>query len=156
MWQAWSMVEQMEKLCGNISLTEGDKAGIAIIEGEIEEARAQAGCCLIGRLWMGKKVKKKLLRQCCQEFGVRRGVWSSRSWKIIFGFSSLKMWMTWGEGWKKGHSLLIAIFSSLMNLMEAQLCHNQALSFLGVNTWHVVTKGIDTNIGESMGAIRGC
>jgi hypothetical protein len=37
------MAEQLEKLCRNISLTEGEKAGITITEGEIEEVRAQGG-----------------------------------------------------------------------------------------------------------------
>jgi hypothetical protein len=34
------MAESIEKLCGKLSLLEGEKIGIAIAEGEVEEARA--------------------------------------------------------------------------------------------------------------------
>jgi hypothetical protein len=56
------MAEQLEELCGNISLSEGEKARITITEGEIEEVRAQGGRCLIGRIWMGKRVNKEAFK----------------------------------------------------------------------------------------------
>jgi hypothetical protein len=46
----------MEVLCGNISLSEGEKAGITITEVEIGEVRAQGGRCLVGQIWMERKV----------------------------------------------------------------------------------------------------
>ena len=53
------MTEQLEELCGKISLTEREKAGITITEGETEEVRVQGGRCLVGRIWMAKKVNKE-------------------------------------------------------------------------------------------------
>ena len=52
------MAEQLKELCGNISLCEGERAGITITDGEIEEVRAQGGQCLVGRIWMARKVNK--------------------------------------------------------------------------------------------------
>jgi hypothetical protein len=34
-----SMADELETLCGNISLTEGEKIGISITEGEVPDAR---------------------------------------------------------------------------------------------------------------------
>ena len=42
------MAKQLEELCVNISLSKGEKAGITITEGEIEEVRVQGGWCLVG------------------------------------------------------------------------------------------------------------
>jgi hypothetical protein len=56
------MAESIEKLCGKLSLLEGEKIGIAIAEGEVEEARAQGGRCLIGKIWMGKRVNKEAFK----------------------------------------------------------------------------------------------
>jgi hypothetical protein len=44
------MADQLEKLCGNISLTEGERVGLTITKGEIDEVRAQGGRCLVGKV----------------------------------------------------------------------------------------------------------
>jgi hypothetical protein len=53
------MADQLEKLCGNISLTDRERVGLMITEGEVDEVRAQGGRCLVGRIWMGRKVNKE-------------------------------------------------------------------------------------------------
>ena len=45
------MAEELEDLCGNISLSEGEKFGIRIQEGEIAEARERGTRCLVGKIW---------------------------------------------------------------------------------------------------------
>jgi hypothetical protein len=40
----------------------GEKASITITEGEIEEIRAQGGRCLVGRIWMTKRVNKEAFK----------------------------------------------------------------------------------------------
>jgi hypothetical protein len=68
------MTEQLEELYGNISLSKGEKAGIIIIEGEIEEVRVQGGWCLVRRIWMAKKVNKEAFK-----------VLLTRIWRITRG-----------------------------------------------------------------------
>ena len=43
----------------DLSLCEQERTRIAIIEGEIEETRTHGGWCLIGKIWIGKKVNKE-------------------------------------------------------------------------------------------------
>jgi hypothetical protein len=57
------MAEQLEELCGNISLSKGERTGITITEGEIEEARVQGGRCLVGRLWLARRVNKEAFKE---------------------------------------------------------------------------------------------
>jgi hypothetical protein len=49
------MAEELEELCGNISLSEGEKSGIKIAEGEIVEAREKGARCLVGKIGSGKR-----------------------------------------------------------------------------------------------------
>lgn len=58
--------EQLEKLCGNnnISLTKGEK---------IEEVLAQGGWCLIGRIWIGKKVNREAFKTVIQNMAYDSG-----------------------------------------------------------------------------------
>ena len=53
-----TMEGELEKLCSNISLTEGEKIGISVTEGEVAEFRERGVNCLVGKLWSEKAVNK--------------------------------------------------------------------------------------------------
>jgi hypothetical protein len=53
------MTEELEELCGKISLTEGEKIGIKVNEKEVLEARAIAGKCLVGKVWTDKSINRE-------------------------------------------------------------------------------------------------
>ena len=80
------MAEQLEELCGQISLSEGEKVGITITEGEIEEVRAQSGRCLRGRIWMAKKVNREAFK------GVLTRVWRTMK-GVIFKELDDNIWL---------------------------------------------------------------
>jgi hypothetical protein len=68
------MADQIEKLCGNISLTDREKVGLMITEGEVDEVWVQGGQCLVGRIWMGRKVNKEAFTSVL-----------TRIWRILGG-----------------------------------------------------------------------
>jgi hypothetical protein len=69
------MAEELEELCGNISLTEGEKSGINISEGEVVEAREKGTRCLVGKIWFGKRINKDAFKQVLSRlWRTRRGV----------------------------------------------------------------------------------
>jgi hypothetical protein len=53
------MEDKIEKLCGKISLTDGEKIGIQISEGEVAENMVSGGLCLVGKVWADKQVHKE-------------------------------------------------------------------------------------------------
>jgi hypothetical protein len=53
------MIEELEELCGKISLTEGEKIRIKVDEVEVSEARAIAGKCLVGKVWTNKNINRE-------------------------------------------------------------------------------------------------
>jgi hypothetical protein len=53
------MADELEALCGKISLTEGEQTGIQVEELEVSDARVVAGKCLVGKVWGDKNVNKE-------------------------------------------------------------------------------------------------
>lgn len=56
------MSEELERLCGKIALTEGEKVGLVISEGEIAEGRMKGERCLVGRIGGERRVNKEAFR----------------------------------------------------------------------------------------------
>lgn len=71
------MAEDLEELCGNIILTEGEKSGIKISECEIAEAREKGTRCLVGKIWSGKRTNKEAFKQ------VLSRLWCTRRGEIF-------------------------------------------------------------------------
>ncbi|XP_059436243.1 uncharacterized protein LOC132169189 [Corylus avellana] len=154
------MAEQLEKLWGTISLTEGEKNGIAITEGEIEEARAQGGRCLIGKLWMGKRVNKDALKTVL-----------SRIWRTLGGiiFKELddNIWLfefedvedlrrvLEGRPWSfDRHILVLKEFDGSTPPSQMAFTHSPFWVQIHDMPLLCMTKGVGTKIGESMGQLE--
>ena len=45
------MAKVLEKLCSKVSLSEGEKGGIHVTEGEVAEGKEVGARCLVGKLW---------------------------------------------------------------------------------------------------------
>jgi hypothetical protein len=57
-----AMEEELETLCGKISQTHGEKAGLIICEGEIAEGQEKGEQCLVGKIGWEQKVNKEAFR----------------------------------------------------------------------------------------------
>ncbi|XP_059436282.1 uncharacterized protein LOC132169233 [Corylus avellana] len=66
------MVEELAVMCDRISLTEGEKEGITIVEGEIKDLRQKGERCIVGRIGSEKRINKEAFM-----------VMIRRLWKIV-------------------------------------------------------------------------
>jgi hypothetical protein len=153
------MADQIEKLCGSISLTEGEKVGLTITEGEVDEVRAQGGRCLVGKVWMGRKANKEAFTTVL-----------SRIWRILNGvtFKELddNIWLfefkdiddmrrvLAGRPWSFDRQILV------LNEFDgttppSQMAFNHSPFWVQIHDMPLLcmTKGIGTKIGESMGCL---
>jgi hypothetical protein len=56
------MADELGDLYGKISLTDGEKTGIQVDEGDIADGREVGGKCLIGKVWTEKNVNKEAFK----------------------------------------------------------------------------------------------
>jgi hypothetical protein len=56
------MAEELEKLCGKISLTGVENKGLIIYEGEIARGREKGEWCLVGKVSGERQVNKEAFR----------------------------------------------------------------------------------------------
>lgn len=57
-----SMADDLEKLCSQISLTEGEQVGISITEGEVAEVRKIGELCLVERICSERNTNKEAFK----------------------------------------------------------------------------------------------
>jgi hypothetical protein len=153
------MAEQLAKLYGNMSLSEGEKTGIAITEGEIEEARAQGGWCLIGRIWLGKKVNKEaftsvLSRIWCTTSGVIFKELEDNIWLFEFKDVGDMRRVLEGRPWSYDrHILVLNEFDG--STAPSQMTFKHSPFWVQIHDMPLLcmTKGVGKKIGESMGQL---
>jgi hypothetical protein len=151
------MADQLEKLCGSISLTEGEKVGLTITEGEVDEVRAQGGRCLVGKVWMGRRANKEAFKTVL-----------SRIWRIFHGviFKELddNVWLfefedvddmrsvLGGRPWSFDRQMLVVKEFDGMT-PASQIDFNYSPFWVQIHDMPLLcmTKGIGSKIGESMG-----
>jgi hypothetical protein len=153
------MADQLEKLCGNISLTEGEKAGLTIIEGEVDEVRAQVGRCLVGKIWMGRTVNEEAFKTVL-----------SRIWRTIGGviFKELddNIWLFEFEDgddmrrvldsrpWSYDRQMLVLTeFDGTVTASQIGFSHSPFWVQIHDMPLLCMTKGIGMKIWESMGQL---
>jgi hypothetical protein len=153
------MAEQLEELCGNISLSEGEKAGITITEGEIEEVRAQGGRCLVGWIWMTKKVNKDAFKAMLIRIWriTRRVIFKELDDNIwLFEFEEVDdlQRVLDGRPWSFDRQILV-INEFDGKTPPAHMAFKQSLFWVQVHDMPLLcmTKGIAAKIGESMGKL---
>lgn len=53
------MAEELEEMCGRISLSDSEKEGISITKGDIAMLKERGTRCLVGRLVTEKRINKE-------------------------------------------------------------------------------------------------
>ncbi|XP_059458343.1 uncharacterized protein LOC132187940 [Corylus avellana] len=154
------MADELETLCGKISLLEGEKIGTKISKGEIEETKIKGKNCLIGRVWTGKRVNKKAFKSVLSRIWrtVRRVVFKEileNIWLFEFEIEADKRRVMEGRPWSFDRQILVlnefdgSISPSLMAFQHSPFwvqVHDMPL--------FCMTKGVGKKIGESLGALE--
>jgi hypothetical protein len=154
------MAEQLEELCGNISLSEGERTGITITEGEIQEARVQGGRCLVGRLWMSRRVNKEAFKEVLtRAWRITRGVifkeLNDNIWLFEFEEVDDLRRVLEGRPWSFDRQMLV-INEFDGKTPPAQMAFKHSLFWVQVHDMPLLcmTKGIAVKIGESLGRLE--
>jgi hypothetical protein len=154
------MAEELEDLCGNISLSEGEKSGIRIQEGEIAEAREKGTRCLVGKIWSGKRTNKEAFQQVLSKlWRTRRGVIfkevQDNLWLFEFEEDGDERRLLEGRPWSFDRQILV------MNELDGSTPPSQ-MKFTISPFWVQIhdmplvcmTKGVGVKIGESLGKLE--
>ena len=104
------MVEDIERLCSWISLTNEEKKGISISEGDTAELKGKANKCWWVDYGQIKTPTMRCSRMCYKKYGEWHDELFSRNFKIICGCSNLRRSRTNDGSLLGGHGLSIVKF----------------------------------------------
>ncbi|XP_059446486.1 uncharacterized protein LOC132178037 [Corylus avellana] len=154
------MAEELEELCGNISLTEGEQYGIKISEGEIALAREKGTRCLVGKIWTGKRTNQEAFKQVLSKiWRTRRGVIfkevQDNLWIFEFEEDGDKRRVLEGRPWSFDRQILV-INELEGNTPPSQMKFSMSPFWVQVHDMPLVcmTKGVGVKIGESLGNLE--
>jgi hypothetical protein len=154
------MAEELAKLYGKISLTETEKIGIQVDEGDVAEAREVVGKCLVGKLWTEKKVNRKAFKN------VMTSVWRLEGrikykdlrdniWLFEFTDEAEKRRILEGRPWTYDRQMLV-LNEYDGRTPPSQLEFKQSPFWVQVHDMPIVcmNKAVGTKIGSSMGTLE--
>ncbi|XP_059429320.1 uncharacterized protein LOC132163147 [Corylus avellana] len=154
------MADVLEDLCGRISLTEGEKIGIQVEEGEIAADKEAGGKCLIGKVWTEKNINKEAFRSVLSTVwrtagGVKFKELRENTWLFEFNDDVDKRRVLDGRPWSfDGQILVLNEFDG--NTPPSQLEFNQSPFWIQVHDMPLIcmNKNIGTKIGRSLGELE--
>jgi hypothetical protein len=154
------MADEIERLCSKVSLTEGEKEGIQVLEGEIVEGREIGERCLVGKLWSGKRVNREAFQTQLSRIWRLVGTvvfkdLQDNLWLFEFTEEEDKYRVLAGRPWSFDRHILV------LNEFDGQ-CPPSQMAFLHSPMWIQVhdmpllcmTKSIGAKIGASLGVLE--
>jgi hypothetical protein len=153
------MADELEALCGKISLTEGEQTGIQVEELEVSDARAVAGKCLVGKVWGDKNVNKEAFMSVMSTIwrtagGVKFRDLKDNMWLFEFTDQVDKMRVMDGRPWSYDRQILV------LNEFDgttppSQLVFNHSPFWIQAHDMPLIcmNKNVGTKIGNSMGEL---
>jgi hypothetical protein len=154
------MGDDLETLCGRISLVGGEKVGIKIMEGEVAADREKGERCLVGRVGDGKKVNKEAFKKAFSQLWrtvgdvifneVQENIW-------LFEFADVddKKRVLDGRPWSFDRQILVLNnFDGSVPPIQVQFTHSPFWIQVHDMPLICMNKGVGTKIGESLGALE--
>ena len=98
------MEECLERMCSKISLIDGEKVGIKVVEGDVAKIREKSMNCLVGKLWTKKAINKEAFQTVLSRIWhtVRQVVFKElldNCWLFEFSRKSKKQRVLEGRPW---------------------------------------------------------
>jgi hypothetical protein len=154
------MADDIDQLCSKISLTDGEKVGISITEGEVEEVRKKGELCLVGRLWSEKKTNKEAFKS------VLSGIWRLRGrvffkeiqdnlWLFEFTKADDKRRVLEGRPWSFDRQMIV-INDFDGKITPSQMVFTHSPFWIQVHDMPLLcmSKTVGTKIGNSLGELE--
>lgn len=153
------MGDDLEKLCGRISLIGREKVGIKILEGEVVADREKGERYLVGRIGDEKKVNKEAFKSVLSRIWRTMGfvVFSEVQDNVwVFEFADVedkKMAME-GRPWSFDRQILV-LKEFNGSVPPAQMKFTHSPFWIQVHESLIcMNKGVGTKIGESLGTLE--
>ena len=123
------MADELEDLCGRISLTKKEKVGIKVEEGDVLEVREVVGKCLMGKVWAEKNINKEAFKTVlaniwCTVGGVKFKELCDNIWLFEFTNDADKKRVMEGRPWTFNRQILV-LNEYNGNIPPSQLEFNQ-------------------------------
>ncbi|XP_059457118.1 uncharacterized protein LOC132186993 [Corylus avellana] len=154
------MGDDLETLCGKISLIVGEKVGIPVSEGEIVADREKGERCLVGRIGIEKKVNKEAFRNVLSRIWRTMGsvVFKEMQDNVwLFEFVDLddKKRVMEGRPWSFDRQILVLNdFDGSIPPAQMQFTHSPFWIQVHDMPLLCINKGVGTKIGESLGTLE--
>jgi hypothetical protein len=154
------MAEDIERLCKRISLTEGEKKGISVHEGDTTKLQGKADRCLVGKLWSDKNTNKGAFKIVLMQIWRMVG-WvdfkelQDNLWLFEFMKESDKQRVLAGWPWSFDRQILV-INEFDGRIPPSQMEFKQSPFWIQVHNMPLLcmTKTVGLKIGESMGTVE--
>lgn len=154
------MAEEIACLCNKISLKEGEKRGITILEGEVEEVKEQGTMCLVGKLWMDKVANKETFKTVFSRIWRLMGrvvfkELQENLWLFEFSDNEDKRRVMEGRSWSfDRHILVLNEFDGTTPPPHMKFDHSPIWVQVHDMPLLCMTKRVGEKIGESMGVLE--
>ena len=153
------MVDELEDLCGKISLTEEERIRIKVDEFEVSDARIVVGKCLVGKVWADKIVNKEAFKSVLSTiwrtaWGVKFKDFKDNVWLFEFSDQIDKRRVMDGMPWSfDRQNLVLNEFDGSIPL--SQLEFNRFPFWIQVHDMPLIcmNKSVGTKIGNSLGEL---
>jgi hypothetical protein len=154
------MAEEIEKLCGKISLTGGENKGLIICEGELAGGRERADRCLVGKVGSDRRVNKEafqtVLSQLWRTVGsVMFKEVQDNIWLFEFTDKDDKERVLEGRPWSfDRHILVLNDFDGSIPPSQMEFTHSPFWVQVHDMPLLCMNKAVGMRIGESMGEVE--
>lgn len=154
------MRDNLETLCGRMSLVGGEKMGIKIMEGEVAANREKRERCLVGRVGDGKKVNKEAFKNVISQLWRTVGIVTFNEvqesiWLFEFADVDDNKRVLDGRPWSFDHQILVLNdFDGSVPLAQEQFTHSPFWIQVHDMPLICINKGVGTRIGESLRALE--
>lgn len=153
------MAKALEALCGRISLSDGEKTGISISEGEVADLQDKGARCLVGRLGTEKKINKEAFRSLLTHLWrpVGRVIFKEiqdNLWVFEFSNSNDMRRVLEGRPWSFDRYILV-LNNFVGSIPPSQMMFSHSPFWVQVHDMPLIcmNKGVGTKIGNSLGEL---
>ncbi|XP_059446458.1 uncharacterized protein LOC132178004 [Corylus avellana] len=154
------MADELEKLCGKITLTEGERVGVVICEGEIADGREKGERCLVGRIGGERRVNKEVFRFVLSRIWRLSGSVLFKEvldnvWVFEFEEISDKRRVLEGRPWSFDRQILVLQeFDGTTPPSQLVFSHSPFCVQVHEMPLLCMNKAVGVKIGESLGSVE--
>jgi hypothetical protein len=154
------MADELERLCSKVSLTEGEKEGIHVMEGDVAIGREMGTRCLVGKLWTERPANKEAFKT------VFSRIWrlaktvvfkelQDNLWLFEFEEEDDKNRVMAGRPWSfDRHILVLKEFDGHCPPSQMIFMHSPIWIQIHDMPLLCMTKGVGSKIGDSLGELE--